>query len=445
MTYDEFLNFLDKFEEIKSFSGKIKAADQTLQRIGSGSGRVVYDIDGTKVLKVAKNQKGVAQNEVESGVGRDSYFDNIVTEVYESDLHMFFRNYDSQKIGGRKIFGIDSDVEEQLYENEFVQELISLSDNYSQHSGDWSRPSSYGEVIRNGQPIIVLTDYGLNDETYDTYYNREKKQQRYRMYELFDCGDGNDDILSDIGGGEEIRRGMWGLMPYDVSDGDGNNVINEEFISFVLNRDKYPTRPLPSAPYLCDMFHECVDNLKETMKRVPDKKRFYNNLLALQEYLIEYKYYDKDPLLKEEYQTPAVQSMSAGDETYGQFLADLFTEKMGLPKPQYLGGGSYGHAFKLDENTVLKITSSTSEAEIGFKLMVNGPATYLVNIFDIYKIVDSENNKAYFALIEEFIPDRPKELFDDYNRELDIIMPEGLETFLVMKEIRKSADPDRIL
>jgi hypothetical protein len=84
MTYDEFLNFLDKFEEIKSFSGKIKAADQTLQRIGSGSGRVVYDIDGTKVLKVAKNQKGVAQNEVESGVGRDSYFDNIVTEVYES-------------------------------------------------------------------------------------------------------------------------------------------------------------------------------------------------------------------------------------------------------------------------------------------------------------------------------------------------------------------------
>ena len=71
MTYEEFKqNFLPEFLKIKSFAGKMKFANQYLTRIGSGSGRIVYDIDGKKVLKLAKNPKGVAQNEMESNIGR---------------------------------------------------------------------------------------------------------------------------------------------------------------------------------------------------------------------------------------------------------------------------------------------------------------------------------------------------------------------------------------
>ena len=232
MTYDEFLYFLDKLEEIKSYAGRINAANQTLQRIGSGSGRAVYDIDGTKVLKVAKNQKGVAQNEVEASIGHYAENEHILTKVFESanddtwliaekakkvgekrikeltgipslsDLNMYLKNHDEESHERRRMFGMDDEIKEQFEENEFIQELLYFAANYSQHTGDWSRPSSYGEVLRDGEPTIVLTDYGLNDEVYGTYYDWQRKQQQRpcRIYEFIGGSSGNDDFLSDIGG-----------------------------------------------------------------------------------------------------------------------------------------------------------------------------------------------------------------------------------------------------
>ena len=84
MTYEEFkTNFLPEFLNIKSFAGKIKFAKEHLTQIGSGTGRVVYDIDGEKVLKLAKNPKGIAQNEAEANAGRYPDTHSIVTEVFE--------------------------------------------------------------------------------------------------------------------------------------------------------------------------------------------------------------------------------------------------------------------------------------------------------------------------------------------------------------------------
>ena len=85
MTYEEFKqNFLPEFLNIKSFSGKMKYANERLTRIGSGTGRVVYDIDGEKVLKLAKNPKGIAQNEAEAGAGYYRDTQHIVTVVFDS-------------------------------------------------------------------------------------------------------------------------------------------------------------------------------------------------------------------------------------------------------------------------------------------------------------------------------------------------------------------------
>jgi hypothetical protein len=55
--------------------------------IGSGSGRQVYDLDNGYVIKVAKNRKGIAQNEVEyhiASVDRTNLFAKIthVSEDY---------------------------------------------------------------------------------------------------------------------------------------------------------------------------------------------------------------------------------------------------------------------------------------------------------------------------------------------------------------------------
>ena len=347
MTYDNFLKLLDEFEKIQSFTKKIEFANQNFQRIGSGSGRIVYDIDGTKVFKLAKNAKGVAQNEAEINIGSYNDTHNIVTKVLESDnngswiisekakkvnegrikqltgipslneLFYFLRNHENNIKGGHNIFSLDADTEKLLNDNEFVTELQDIMSNYSISAGDLGRPSTYGEVLRDGQPTIVLTDYGLTGEVYDTHYSPQRKKN-YRMYELYDNNDGNDDILGDMPPQDAIdtRRGMWAQIPYSVGDGPG--VINEGFISFILDRDKYPTRVLPSAPYIVDEFHNCVNNIDETLNHVKNKKKFYENLLKLQEYLIEQKFYDREPLGEIKYLNEDGSALYSTDKAIGQ-------------------------------------------------------------------------------------------------------------------------------
>ena len=350
MTYVEFKEkILPEFLKSNSFAAKIKYASQYLPRIGSGTGRIVYDIDGEKVLKLAKNSKGIAQNKVErnSGYYRDTH--NIVAIVFDSaedeswlisekakkvnearikeltgipslnDLYYYVRNFNSSIHGRGNISKQNPEMVEELNENEFAQELTEFIANYSQQLGDYGRPSTYGEVLRDGQPIIVLIDYGLNDEVYDTHYspNRKNKPQ-YHMYELYNNNDGNDDILGDMPPQDAIdtRRGMWAQLPYSVDDGSG--VINEGFISFVLDRDKYPTRVLPSAPYIVDEFHNCVNNIDETLNHVKNKKKFYENLLKLQEYLIKQKLYEREPLGEIKYLNEDGSALYSTDKAMGQ-------------------------------------------------------------------------------------------------------------------------------
>ena len=469
MTYDEFLNFLDQFEEIKSFAGRIRFADQHLQRIGSGSGRIVYDIDGNKVFKIAKNTKGVAQNDAESDAGRYEDTHNIVTKIFEFDnngswiiaekgkkvtenrikeltgipsldkLHSFLKIVIRNQKPGRNIFGhhLTDEEKEFFWENELASDLADFAVNYGQEVGDMGRPSTYGEVLRDGQPTIVLTDYGLSDEVYSTHYDRSRKQ-KYQMYELFDFAHGNTDVLIDAGDTQDILNGMWALIPHGVGDGDG--VVSEEFINFISNRDKYPKQPISKTPYLVDGFHDCVNNLKEVLNRVDDKKKFYQNLVKLQEYLIEQNRYDRDPIGIEEYsinenEQPNVVPFTLEDEQYSQELADAVSQKLGLPKPVHMGGGGYGFAYELDAERVLKLTSDISEADSASKLM-RGHPKYLAEPYEIYKVVDTEKNVAYFAIIQENINDKPVQDFIKYGNDIDKIEPNGMNFGDIMISIK---------
>ena len=173
MTYAEFKqNFLPEFLKIKSFAGKIKYASQYLQKIGSGTGRIVYDIDGEKVLKLAKNPKGIAQNEAEASAGYYRDTQSIVAIVFDSadndewliaekakkvnearikqltgipslnELVMYVKNFHSENHGKGRIFGQNPEMIEQLNENEFAQDLTEFISNYSQQPGDYGRPST---------------------------------------------------------------------------------------------------------------------------------------------------------------------------------------------------------------------------------------------------------------------------------------------------------------
>ena len=469
MTFEEFKeNFLPEFLNIKSFAGKIKYAGQYLTRIGSGTGRIVYDIDGQKVLKLAKNTKGVAQNSAEADIGHYNDAQNIVTIVYDNyddyswlisekakkvtekrivqltgipslnELYQYVRNFEQSNRGRGNLFGQKQEIVEQLNENEFAQELTEFIANYGQLAGDMGRPSSYGEVLRDGQPSIVLTDYGLNDEVYDTYYSPQRKQ-KYHMYELYNFADGNDDILSDIGNvGQDQRHGMWGLIPYGVGDGDG--VINEEFKEFIIKRSIYPNKPINNMPQLVDNFHECVNNLKETLGQVKDKKTFYNNLLALQNYLISQNYYDREPLsiINEniEQQSPKVQGYTLTDRNYATDIAKEFTEKLGINTLKFLGSGSNGFAFDIGDTKIFKLSTDISEADAASKLMRVKPI-HIAIVYNLYKIVDTEKNLSFFGIIERHITDKPIEKFNHYVDVINKIKPNNMNAvnfYVMMKK-----------
>jgi tRNA nucleotidyltransferase/poly(A) polymerase len=355
MTYDEFKSFIPQFEAIRSFAGRIEAARQYLGKpIGSGSGRMVFSIDDDKVLKLAKNAKGIAQNETEANTGYYHDTQHIVTKVIDSpddntwlisekgkkvnekriiqltgipslyDLHSYLRNFVSSNNGRGNTFGQSKETIEALNDNEFAQDLQNFVADYSQSAGDMGRASSYGEVLRDGQPSIVLTDYGLNDEVYNTYYDNSRKQRyRSQMYELYNNMDGNDDILSDIGGGQEIRNGMVALTPDSVG-------INED----ILNEVTYD--------------RETADKIANEVARIK-----------------------------------------------------------GLSRPQYLGAGYFGVAYDIGNNQVLKITSDNSEAFENMELLGKS-LQYIAQPYNVYRVKSSSEKlpPTYAIVLEKLKTDK---------------------------------------
>lgn len=196
---------MDDFKALRSFSARLKYAEERLQKIGSGSARTVFKIDDDKVLKIAKNPKGIAQNEQEASQSNDYMLDGFVADTFDNhpDFHWiemelaqkltptkfkqvtgvdikqmdtFIRNEESRINGKRGGFqlSIDPQVEEQMRENEFVQQVIDYIGNYGTPAGDLGRLSSYGLVKKDGVETIILVDYGLTDDIYKKFYQKNE-------------------------------------------------------------------------------------------------------------------------------------------------------------------------------------------------------------------------------------------------------------------------------
>jgi hypothetical protein len=71
------------FKTLPSFASRVKYAKSKLPQLGTGSSRTVFDLGGDKVIKLAKNAKGIAQN----GVEADGYVQQsgVTSTVYDSD------------------------------------------------------------------------------------------------------------------------------------------------------------------------------------------------------------------------------------------------------------------------------------------------------------------------------------------------------------------------
>lgn len=188
------------FKTLNSFRSRVQYCQQHLTRISSGSARIVYKIDDDKVLKLAKNTKGIAQNEVEIANGDDWYIDNIIPNVYDSHpdslwlemeyckkispkrFHELtgisfndFSKIISYEANHRSLYAKPNNYDE-LIENEFLTNMIDYMKNYSPGVGDLIRISSYGE---NSSNEVLLIDSGLNENVYKKYYSRSRFNENY--------------------------------------------------------------------------------------------------------------------------------------------------------------------------------------------------------------------------------------------------------------------------
>lgn len=196
---------LQEFSQLPSFQARKKYCDERLQKLGTGSSRIVYKIDDQKALKIAKNKKGLAQNEHEADWGRNQY--EIFAYIYEADTDNYTwiemelakkaKSSDFPKILGitwpqavdlikycfeqlKNVKMYYSTNVEELYnkliineESDFFCHFQRYVYDYAPYSVmDWTSLRNWGIVNRNGKDELVIIDDGLDELVWKTYYMR---------------------------------------------------------------------------------------------------------------------------------------------------------------------------------------------------------------------------------------------------------------------------------
>lgn len=190
---------MEHFKTLKTFNQRIEYCKNNLKRIGGGSSRIVYKIDGQKVLKLAKNKKGIVQNDTEIDRGNDSYYSSILAKVFDSDddglwvemelatpinKYEFYRltdfdlkdvgnyliNFQSENNGKGTVVHQQKPLVDRLVNDEFIQLLRDFVAGTDALAGDLGVATSYGLVKRNGHQELVIIDFGLTDMAYEKLY-----------------------------------------------------------------------------------------------------------------------------------------------------------------------------------------------------------------------------------------------------------------------------------
>lgn len=133
--------------------------------IGSGSSRKVYDLNDGTIIKVAKDIRGIHQNQAEYEIylSRKSNFFAEVLAVSEDNTCLIMSK-------ARKIKNIQTVYKYYKVRNfKGLSKLDHLNDDISANKigkGDLTRASSWGFV--GDTPVLI--DYGLTHVIYQKYY-----------------------------------------------------------------------------------------------------------------------------------------------------------------------------------------------------------------------------------------------------------------------------------
>lgn len=162
---------MNKMKDFNLFDLNIRKGKY--QCVGSGSARRVFDLRNGYVLKVAKNNKGIAQNKAERHISLSDH-SNIfakTTQVSEDFRFLIMEKAvpirDFSKV--RKYFNVKNNRE--LFR---LEEITSVFTNHNLVLNDLFRTVNWGLI--NNRPVII--DYGFTQSVSRQYYTLFKFRLR---------------------------------------------------------------------------------------------------------------------------------------------------------------------------------------------------------------------------------------------------------------------------
>ncbi len=192
------------YKSTTSFAQRVRYAVARAQKIGTGSSRIAFEIEyegRPTVLKIAKNKKGIAQNEYEAQMLGDYYVKDLgitipmidydeendpptwlhvekAAEMKPNQFKQFFSGLTPDELihfvkymTGKFNIKVDEETqqkyEEIFEENEAANSLVDLVGNYDIQPGDFARVANWG-VYRN-QAVII--DIGASTQVISQHYS----------------------------------------------------------------------------------------------------------------------------------------------------------------------------------------------------------------------------------------------------------------------------------
>lgn len=189
-----FEEILKQLSHLETFKDRIDYAEKHLEHLSSGSSRLIYITPENTILKLARNEKGIAQNKAEGnpkmkckyinptlkmdkdGLWKTSpYLEKITAKEFEELTGFSLEDFGRAISWGlRNVADDDNDDEkpeglEKVFKSDLYKELVKVGKEFDLMPGDMERISSW-VVSKDGKyPLIV--DAGLTREIFDKYYD----------------------------------------------------------------------------------------------------------------------------------------------------------------------------------------------------------------------------------------------------------------------------------
>lgn len=187
---DNLKTVLGNLEKLETYSARKEYAKRNFERLSSGSSRIVFLTDGGSVIKLASNDRGIAQNKAESHPKKESkylnpiishaknyswlqthYLEKITVKEFQELTDLDFEDFGEAIRYALKNVADNSGMIkpkhfEEVSKSDIFKELKEIGKLQKLMPGDLARISSYG--VKDKHPVLI--DSGLTSDIFESFY-----------------------------------------------------------------------------------------------------------------------------------------------------------------------------------------------------------------------------------------------------------------------------------